>query len=579
MTDTSGKNGVARRDLFGLAAGAATLGAASTAFAAKAKPAHEPVQPWRPGSVMTNPGAPKVTQVVDTTVGRVQGLINDRVHTFKGIRYGAAPIGSLRWMPPQKPKRSEVILDCSDYGAPAMQMATGATAAPATNFGMQMSRVFTTPSDLKIQNEDCLFLNVWTPGTDDRKRPVMFWIHGGGFAYGSGGQPIYCMEDLARDHDVVAVNVNHRLNIFGYLNLGELMGGAYKSSGTVGMQDLVLALEWVRDNIAAFGGDPNNVTIMGQSGGGAKVSILLAMESAKGLFHKASIQSGPGLTVGRPDTATKAAKALLDELGIKPGDIGALQAVPAETLVAAAFAAEDKNRGTAIPGMGRGPGGFGYNPIVDGVAITRDPFTPDAPAVSADIPILLGYTKDEMTIFTAGSPWFGTMTEDQLKQFMAPLGPKGPALIEAWRKIEPTYSPTYLFIAAISANFAMRGSITLGERKAAQNAAPVYMWYMAWDTPVGNGLFKSPHTIEIPFMLDSWRRVPQYVGTGPQTAHMAEQIGGAWVAFARTGKPDCPAIPHWPPYDAKTRATMMFDNVSKVVDDPNAEVRKILQSA
>jgi para-nitrobenzyl esterase len=318
---------------------------------------------------------------------------------------------------------------------------------------------------------------------------------------------------------------------------------------------------------------------MGQSGGGAKVSILLAMESAKGLFHKASIQSGPGLAVGRPEAATKAAKALLDELGIKQGDIAALQAVPAETLIAATFAAEAKNSGgPGMPGMGRGPGGFGYGPIVDGVAITRDPFTPDAPAVSANVPILLGYTKDEMTLFMAGSPWFGTMTEDQLKQFIAPLGAKGPAMIDAWRKIEPTYSPTYLFTAAISANFAMRGSITLGERKAAQNAAPVFMWYMAWDTPVANGLFKSPHTIEIPFMLDSWRRVPQYVGNGPQTAHMAEQIGGAWVAFARTGKPDCPAIPHWPSYDAKTRATMVFDNVSKVVNDPNAEVRKILQS-
>jgi para-nitrobenzyl esterase len=575
MNDDSKKSaGIARREVFGMAAGVA---AAATVARAEAKPR---AAAWSPGGPVAEAGAPVVTKVVETTSGKVQGLVNNKVHTFKGIRYGAAPVGALRWMPPQKPEPAKVVLDCSDYGAPAMQMATGATAAPVTDFGMQMSRAFTTPSDLKIQNEDCLFLNVWTPATDNKKRPVMFWIHGGGFAYGSAGQPIYCMEDLPRDHDVVAVSVNHRLNIFGYLHLGELMGDAYKSSGSVGMQDLVLALQWVRDNIANFGGDPGNVTIMGQSGGGAKVSILLSMDSAKGLFHKASIQSGAGLAVGRPENATKAAKALLDEVGVQPGDMKSLQAVPAESLVAAAFAAEAKNSGgPAIPGMGRGPGGFGYGPILDGVAITRDPFTPDAPAVSANVPLLLGYVKDEMTIFTAGAPWFGTMTNDQLKQFISPLGTKGPALIDAWRKIRPDYSPTYLFVAAISSNFAMRGSVTLGERKAAQNAAPVYMWYMTWETPVAAGLFKSPHTIEIPFMLDSWRRVPQYVGTGAGPAKMAKQIGDAWVAFARNGKPDCPAIPHWPAYDATVRATMVFDNVSKVVNDPNSEVRRIVQSA
>ncbi len=280
---------------------------------------------------------PEITRIIDTSSGPVRGLVNEGVHTFKGIRYGAAPVGPLRWMAPQRPAPSKVVLDCSDYGAPAMQMASGATAAPAGDYGMLMARVFTTPSELKIQNEDCLFLNVWTPATDNRKRPVMFWIHGGIFAYGSGGQPVYCMEDLARDHDVVAVNVNHRLNVFGYLHLGDLMGDAYKSSGTVGMQDLVLALRWVRDNIANFGGDPDNVTIMGQSGGGAKVSILMSMDSAKGLFHKASIQSGPGLIVGRRDPATAAAKALLMELGIPPGDIKSLQGMPAQTIIAAAF--------------------------------------------------------------------------------------------------------------------------------------------------------------------------------------------------------------------------------------------------
>jgi para-nitrobenzyl esterase len=524
-------------------------------------------------------GAPaQITRVIDTTSGPVRGLINDGVHTFKGIRYGATPVGGLRWMPPRAPTPSKFILDCSDYGAPAMQMASGAIASPMGDYGMLMARAFTTPSELKIQNEDCLFLNLWTPATDNRKRPVMFWIHGGIFAYGSGNQPIYCMEDLARDYDVVAVNVNHRLNAFGYLYLGELMGDAYKSSGTVGIQDLVLALKWVKDNIANFGGDPGNVTIMGQSGGGAKVSILMSMDSAKGLFHKASIQSGPGLMVGRRGGATVAARSLLDELGVRPGDIKSLQALPAQTIIAAAFASEKKNSaGPRVPGMRRPPG-FGFLPIVDDVAVTRDPFTPDAPAVSREVPLLVGYVKDEVTIFTAGEPWFRSLTESDLEQRIAMLGPKGRRLVEAWRRIRPDYSPTYLLTAAMSSMFAMGGSIALAERKAAQGGAPVHMWYMTWETPVAGGMFRTPHTMEIPFMLDSYRRVRIFAGPDPGAARMAKQFAGAWVAFARTGNPDCPEIPAWQPYDSSTRATMVFDLESKLVNDPNPEVRKILQA-
>ncbi len=577
MTQMSDNNepGLARRDLFGLAAATvATVTTATTAFAADA-PATNPL------NSRTNPsehgaGVPVPTRVVDTTSGRVQGLVTDGVHYFKGVRYGAPPVGMLRWMPPQRPVPSSVILDCSDFGAPAIQMASGATAAHATDFGLQMNRAFTTPSDIKIQSEDCLFLNVWTPATDAAKRPVMLWIHGGGFAYGSGGQPIYDMEGLAREYDVCCVSVNHRLNLFGYLHLGDAMGSTYASSGTVGMQDIVLALQWVRDNIANFGGDPGNVTIMGQSGGGAKVSILLSMDSAKGLFHKASVQSGPGLAVGRKDQAAKTAQALLDELGVKAGDIQALRALPYQAILAAAGSAAAKQTGgPRFPGMGGGAG-FSFNPIVDGIAITRDPFTPDAPASSADIPLLLGYTRDELTLFMAAQPWFGTMTEDQLKQFSG-FNPKAPALIEAWRKIRPDFSPTYLFTAMASSTFAMGGSITLADRKVALGKAPVFMWQMEWETPVANGLFKSPHTMEIPFMLNSWRRVPQFVGPAKPAANMAKQIAGAWVAFARTGQPDGPTTPHWPAYDSTTRATMVFNNTSKVVNDPYPEVRKILQ--
>jgi para-nitrobenzyl esterase len=560
----------ARRDLFGIAAAAAAASVATPSLAAN------PLQP-DPKPVRQEPGAPIPTKVVDSTSGRVQGLVLNGVHSFKGVRYGAAPIGALRWMPPQRPEPAKVLVDCSDFGAPAIQMAGGATAAHISDFGLQMNRAFTTPSDIKIQNEDCLFLNVWTPATDNKKRPVMFWIHGGGFAYGSGGQPIYCMEDLARDYDVCCVNVNHRLNLMGYLHLGDQFGSTYASSGTVGMQDLVMALQWVRDNIENFGGDPGNVTIMGQSGGGAKVSILLSMDSAKGLFHKACVQSGPGLAVGRRENAAKTTQALIDELGISAGDIQALRAVPAATLVAAANSAAAKQQtGQRIPGMGGG-GGFSFGPVIDGIAITRDPFTPDAPQASAGVPVMVGYTKDEMTLFLAAQPWFGRMDEAQLKQF-SQFSPKGPALIDALRKAHPDYSPTYLFAAAVSANFAMSGSTTLAERRVALNKAPTYVYCMEWETPVANGLFKSPHCMEIPFMLDSWRRVPQFVGPAKPAAAMAKQIAGAWVAFARTGAPDGPATPHWPAYETATRPVMVFNTTSKVVNDPYPEVRKILQS-
>jgi para-nitrobenzyl esterase len=559
-------NKLDRREIMGLAAlGAATLGA-TPALAATAK-AKGKKAAAAPGSAEHGPGVPEPTRVVQTKAGPVQGLVIGGINHFKGIRYGKAPIGKLRFMPPRPADPWTAIYDATDFGAPAMQLASGTTVDTTNDFGLQMHRVFTTPSDIKIQNEDCLFLNVWTPAPDAKKRPVMLWIHGGGFAYGSGSQPIYQGDGLAQFGDVVVVSVNHRLNVFGYLNLAEAMGADYASSGTVGMQDLVLALRWIRDNAQAFGGDPDNVMIMGQSGGGAKVSILLSMPSAKGLFHKAAIQSGPTLALGRPAPAAAAARRFLDALGVKPGDRAALEAIPAPTLIAAA----------ARMGGGPGGGGAGGGPIVDGVAITRDPFTPDAPDVSADVPILVGWAKDEWTIFTAGEPWFGKLTEAELQTRVKPMGAPGQALLAAVRKAYPSYSPTYLWVQMISLRM-MQGSEALAERKAAKGRAPAYVYTISWETPVSGGVFKTPHTMEIPFMLYNFDRVRAFVGPGPEPKHMADQIAGAWVAFARTGKPDHAGIPHWPAYDAKTRPVMDFDLKSHVVDDPLPQVREALNA-
>jgi para-nitrobenzyl esterase len=549
-----------------LAAGATALGASVAAEAAtrgKGPAKHAAARPSLPGQAMSGPGIPTPTPVVKTRSGPVQGLMDNGVCAFKGVPYGAPPIGKLRFMPPQPPKPWTDTCDASDFGAPAMQLAGGTSVVANNDFGFQMHRVFPTPSELKVMNEDCLYLNVWTPAPDRKRRPVMVWIHGGGFAYGSGAQPIYQCDGLARHWDVVSISLNHRLNVFGYLNLAEAFGADYASSGTVGMQDLVLALQWIRDNIEAFGGDPDNVMIMGQSGGGAKVSVLMAMPSAKGLFHKAAIQSGPGLTVGRPAPAAAAAKKLLDALGVKPGDRDVLNAVPAPYFI------------EAVQKMGGGFGGPGAGPIVDGVAIPRDPFTPDAPAVSADVPILIGWAKDEWTIFTAGEPWFGRMTEADLQARVKPLGEPGQRLLAAVRRAYPGYSPTYLWVQMISVRV-LQGSEILAERKAAQGHAPAYVYSVSWETPAGGGVFKSPHTIELPFTLYSYDKVRAYVGEGPEPKIMADQMAGAWVAFARTGKPDHPGIPHWPAFNAQTRPVMDFNLKSRVVNDPLSEVRQVL---
>jgi para-nitrobenzyl esterase len=281
---------------------------------------------------------PIPTAVVETSSGPAQGLVMDDIHTFKGIRYAAPPIGELRFMPPQKPEKSSARIDATDFGAPCMQMASGSTAVPASDFGLQLKTVFPTPTEMKRDNEDCLFLNVWTPATDKGKRPVMVWFHGGGYAYGSGAWPVYDGDNLSRRGDVVVVTVNHRLNVFGYLHLAELLGDDYASSGNAGMMDLVMSLEWVRDNIANFGGDPNEVTIMGESGGGSKVSHLLAMLSADGLFHRAIIQSGPGLTSTPEQQATANAKKILTQPGTEDArkQLKKLQLIPAEHLLSAA---------------------------------------------------------------------------------------------------------------------------------------------------------------------------------------------------------------------------------------------------
>ncbi|HTK80438.1 MAG TPA: carboxylesterase/lipase family protein [Rhizomicrobium sp.] len=509
--------------------------------------------------------------VAMTATGPVIGAEENGVHVFKGIRYGLVPAGPLRFKPPVRSRPWRRPVPAFSFGSPAVQMPLGTAAQePKTQLAKALQPVYPTLAEWKLGKEDCLYLNVWTPGIrDGGKRPIMVWLHGGGFAYGSGAWPMYDGGNLARKGNVVVVTLNHRLNVFGYLELGDIFGGEYAQSGNLGMLDIVLALEWIRDSAEAFGGDPKNVTIFGESGGGMKVSTLMAMPAAKGLFHKAIIESGPGLKGVPKNVATQDAKEILAALKITKPE--GLQSAPAEQIVKAAYTISAK----------RGPGAeirF-LAPVVDGDVLPANPFDPAAPSISANVPLIVGTNKDEMTLFMAGEPWFGKLTDQQLAiQAKAAAGPKAEELLAALRKTYPDYSPSYLMTQVIASTFMLGDSIKLAERKAAQHAAPVYMYQLTWETPVGDGILKSPHTLEIPFVFDNVERTRPLVGPGADPQKLADQMSAAWIAFAKTGNPNNAAIPDWPAYSSERRTTMMFDVKSRTADDPDSAVRQVLQA-
>jgi para-nitrobenzyl esterase len=511
-----------------------------------------------------------LTRVVKTTNGPVRGLVEGGVQTFKGLRYATPPVGPLRFMPPQRLKPWTEVTDAIRLGPESMQLRSGASAVRNPPLVSQALReVFSAPEEGAKQNEDCLFLNVWTPQTGgSTKRPVMVWLHGGGFNYGSGSWRTYDGHNLASRHDVVIVTVNHRLNAYGYLYLGDLAGDQFRASGNVGQLDLITVLEWVRDNIAEFGGDPGNVTIFGQSGGGAKVSCLLAMPGAKGLFHRGVIESGPGLRGSTKEEATAVAKAVLAELQIRPGDVKALQDVPAETLTAAVVATQAKRGGN-----------LRFGPVVDEIALPTHPFDPVAPSMSLNIPVMVGCTKDEQTLYNVGQPWWGKLTDAELaEKARAAVGPKADQLIAAFRKLRPSDSTSYLFTDTTTAAGAFIGSIRLAERKAALKAAPAYFYVFQWGSPADDGILRAPHTMEIPFAFDNVEKGPTFCGNAQETQKLADQVSRTWVAFARTGNPNHSRLPQWSPYDTQRRATMTFNVPSKVIDDLEGEIRKILES-
>jgi para-nitrobenzyl esterase len=487
--------------------------------------------------------------IVETTFGKVRGRRTNGISTFKGIPYGASTAGARRFMPPAKPAAWTGTRDALDFGPSCPQLPGFKT--PEIQIMQNLAS--------NVSSEDCLVLNVWTPATDGAKRPVMFWLHGGGFQFGSGSQPFYDGENLARRGNVVTITINHRLGCLGFLHLADLGGSAFAKSGNVGILDAVAALEWVRDNAERFGGDPKNVMIFGESGGGSKVSTLLGMPAAKGLFHRAAIESGPALTATSRDSATRTATAFLNTLGLDKTKLDRLHDVPTEHLIEA-------------QSMTRG----GFSPVHDGDVIPENMFEPVATRISEDVPLIIGSNKDEGTFLLQSDAELFTMNDAGLhSRVKNAVGSDEAAnrVLDLYRKTYPNARPTDYWVQIYTDRSMRTRSITLAERKAALNKAPVYMYFFAWDTVGFGGKYKALHMAEIPFVFNNIANAEAMTHKLPEAQTLADKMSDAWIAFARTGNPATKGLPQWSPYSADHRSTMIFDNNARVENDPARELR------
>lgn len=512
-------------------------------------------------------GMPDEFVEVDITHGKIRGLRNDGVNVFKGIPYGGRISGDRRFQRPAPLEHWTGVRDAMQLGAPAIQ-------SPRRNEP--------PPS------EDCLFLNVWTPANDNKKRPVMFYNHGGGFVIGSGGSVSQDGTNLARNFDVVVVETNHRLGLLGFLYLEEIAGKDFTGSGNMGMLDIVAGLKWVNENISQFGGDPNNVMIFGESGGGAKTSCLYAMPEAAPYFNKASIESGPGVRMTSKETAAETTAMLLKELNIATKDWRKLLDVPATDLLAmqarlpfvAPFLEKNNNKNV----MQRRAGGFG--PVVDGTVLPHHPFDPEAPRISQNKPLLVGWNEDEYTFFA----WERKDTEsfkldfDGVQKKLEPqYGEDAKKIIDTYRKARPTASAPDIYVAISSITMMGLGSVEIAEKKVKQNGAPVYLYNFGYkseklipgtDYPMG-----TPHAMDISFKFNnetpprdgSQPKESFFGGNRPERFVASHNFAELWTTFARTGKPAAKGAPEWPAYNLGDRPSMRIDTTCEVINNRFSE--------
>jgi para-nitrobenzyl esterase len=500
--------------------------------------------------------------IAKTAYGSVSGTLEDGINVFRSIPYGGdtAPV---RFQAPLPPKPWTGVKVCGTFTTRAPQLvAQRAPLTQAPSLGSAGATPRIAPEQGE-QSEDCLHLNVFTPGLrDHRKRPVLVYFHGGAYNNGSVNSGLYDGKRLCKRGDVVVVTVNHRLNAFGFLYLGAIDPKTYPDSGNVGMLDLVLALEWVRHNIAEFGGDPSRVLIFGQSGGGAKCATLMAMPAGHGLFHRVMTMSGQQVKGASIEIAAKRTDVMLGKLGITKSNLGDLKTIPWEQIQAAAVATSSD-----------------WLPVVDNVVLSRDPFTPDAPPLSEDVPMILGNTHDETAVPVRGTLTWQDAPEALRNAVAIYLGPySAEEVVAKYRTIYPGKSPIEIVIAAATAFRAWPGQVMEAERRASNPQSQKHTWVyqMNWhrDAPGGRAM----HTIDIPFMFDNLAASPGQIGSTPDeiaaAQPLADAMSGMLIHYAATGNPNHEGLPQWPAYDLKNRSTMIWENPPRIENDPRGDERR-----
>lgn len=489
-----------------------------------------------------------LTRDVATKTGRIRGVVlDDDVQAFYGVPYGASTAGANRFMPPEPPASWSGVRETIQVGDRAPQPLPGPISEiHALHRANPMS-------------EDCLHVNVFTPAIDDRDRPVMVWLHGGGFWSGSGDWLLYDGNRLAAAQDVVVVAVTHRLNAFGFLYLPEIGGSRYSEASNVGMRDIVLALDWVKDNIESFGGNPDRVTIFGQSGGGGKVSFLTAMPAAQGRYHRGIIMSGSTLEGTDSDTGTETTARFISAAGAE--SIDDLKRMPWQQL-----AAESERLG------------FTMGPVVDGTSLPAHPYSPAAPSMSSNVPLIIGNTEYEANFFpdTPLDPIDATSLRQLVQTATGADGGNADRLIAAYRAGRPDAENVDLYQLIVSdQRFGLPAQIQ-AERKAEQGTANVYKYYFTWRSPVRYGLLKSYHCIDIPFAFNNVEVAASMTGAGNDRYALADHVSGAFAQFARSGDPNHDGMPRWSPFDTRSRSTMVFNNETRVERDPHGAEKKTL---
>lgn len=497
------------------------------------------------GALITRPAFASSTTIAKTTAGLVRGTCEHGVHIFRGIHYGASTAGNNRFAAPKPPAPWQGVRDAMGYGTRCPQLPDGGSSPNYSSWREPLA-----------SGEDCLSLNVWTPGLASiAKRPVMVWLHGGGLSVGSGATPTTDGRNLARRQDVVVVSVNHRLNLFGYLYFGDLARDGSVAANP-GQLDLIAALEWVRDNIAEFGGDPENVTIFGHSGGGLKVAGVMAMPAAKGLFHRAILQSGFGTTTVAPAEGERITASLCKALNVHPGDISALRKVPVDRLLSAL---QDVTGGNPMQGPGL---------VADDATVAQTPFGHGLPTVSPDVPVMVGHTTAETTVLFP-PPGAFDLRWDNLPAALEGRVRAPAALINGFQKLRPNATPSDLFFAITTEAGMGRNARIVAEARTTGARQPVFAYLVNWSSPAQQGRLRSPHGVEVPMVFDMVTEAYATVGERMANAQqLADIMSSYWANFARSGNPNGECLASWPAYEQGRRATMVFDTQSTLQDDP-----------